>query len=393
MRIAYVYDAIYPYVAGGAERRNYEIGRRLAARGHDVQLIGFRWWDGEPVRAEHGMTLRGVGKAPALHDASGRRTFREALTFAARVAPALARTDADIIECSSIPYLPTFVAAALNRVRRVPLVVCWHEYMGEGWRAYAGRRATIAARVERQSARFGARRIAVSEFTMRRLPPGPPVSIVENGADVAAIAAHASTTRTVDVVAAGRLVPHKRINLLLQAIALLPGRTAQIIGDGPERARLEAEARALGIDDRVTFRGRLPDATAVYAELGRAKTALVSSEQEGFGIAVVEAQAAGTPPVVVRSALSAASELVADGETGLHAAAEPRAIADVLGRIIGDEPLRRRLGASAQTTAQAYDWEQVASRAETVYAPLIAAHTDIEPAQVRSVEHAEAQTH
>lgn len=371
MRIAYVYDAIYPYVAGGAERRCFEIGRRLVARGHDVELIGWRWWSGPATRMENGMRLRGVGAPPPLHDAAGRRTFREALAFAARVAPALATVDADIVECSSIPYAPTFVAEALRRVRRIPLAVCWHEYMGEGWRNYAGRRASLAAWVERQSARCGARRIAVSEFTKHRLPSGPPVSVLENGVDFAAIASASRATRAIDVVVAGRLVPHKRFALLLEAMALLPGMTAHVIGEGPERQRLEHDARRLGVDDRVTFRGRLPTAREVYEVLGSARATLISSEQEGFGISVVEAQAAGTPPVVVRSSLSAAADLVVDDETGILTSANPEAIADALGRLIQDTNLHRRLAMNAQVAARSHDWNAVAERAEDIYLSMV----------------------
>jgi len=47
MRIAYVYDAVYPWIKGGAERRVYELSQRLARRGHEVHCYGARWWEGE----------------------------------------------------------------------------------------------------------------------------------------------------------------------------------------------------------------------------------------------------------------------------------------------------------------------------------------------------------
>jgi glycosyltransferase involved in cell wall biosynthesis len=385
VRIAFVYDAIYPYVAGGAERRYYEIGHRLAARGHHVRLMGWQWWQGRATRMREGMRLQGVGKAPALHDAAGRRTFREAAAFAARLAAPLAAVDADIVECSSIPYAPTFVAAALGRARGVPVAVCWHEYMDEGWGSYAGRRGRVAARVERLSAQCGTARIAVSEFTKRRLPPGPPLTVLENGVDYDAIASLSNAARTIDVVVASRLVPHKRVDLLLQALALLPGAKAQIIGEGPERQRLEREANRLGVEDRVTFVGRLASAGEVYAALGSARATVVTSEQEGFGMSVIEAQAAGTPPVVVRSALSAAADLVVDGETGLLADPEPEAIAAALGRLMQEPKLRNRLAVSAQTAARLFDWDAITDRAEAIYASLLHAPVGTSQASTRSV--------
>jgi len=46
MRIAFVYDAVYPWVKGGAEKRIYELGKRLASMGHEVHVFGVKWWDG-----------------------------------------------------------------------------------------------------------------------------------------------------------------------------------------------------------------------------------------------------------------------------------------------------------------------------------------------------------
>lgn len=45
MRIAFIYDAVYPWIKGGAEKRIYEIGRRLADRGHEVHWFGVKWWE------------------------------------------------------------------------------------------------------------------------------------------------------------------------------------------------------------------------------------------------------------------------------------------------------------------------------------------------------------
>ncbi|MDQ4035873.1 MAG: glycosyltransferase family 1 protein, partial [Chloroflexota bacterium] len=86
MRLALVYDAIYPWVTGGAERRFAELGRRLATR-HDVHLVGWQWWDGPARIRRDGMTLHGLGRGPALYGDDGKRTVREALAFSARLLP------------------------------------------------------------------------------------------------------------------------------------------------------------------------------------------------------------------------------------------------------------------------------------------------------------------
>ena len=400
MRIVYVYDALYPYVTGGAERRYYELGRRLARRGHDVQFLSWQYAPGAAGGAHAGMTLHAAGPAPALHDRDGRRTFREALSFALRCVPTLARLDADVIDCSSIPYLPAFASAALRR-RRTRLVVTWHEYMGARWRDYLKHGSSVAARVERAAAAVGDERVAVSSFTAQRLPPGPKTSVVENGIDVAAIQRAAgqilrgaqnngicsrSAPPLADapqVVVAGRLVPHKRVGLLLDTLARLPNVTAAVIGDGPERRKLEQQAADLGVADRVRFTGWLPRAEDVYAYFRSASAVLVLSEQEGFGMTVVEAQAAGAVAIVARSEFSAAADLVAPGVTGLVVAATPDDIAAAVRRTLDDDVFRASVRRNAAAAAERYDWDAIADRMERVYVGAPA--TALEPA---TMEHA-----
>jgi glycosyltransferase involved in cell wall biosynthesis len=119
------------------------------------------------------------------------------------------------------------------------------------------------------------------------------------------------------------LVPYKRIDLAIEACARV-GATLRIVGDGPERRRLEA--RAAG---DVTFLGRVSD-EAVRDEYRRALAVLLPGEED-FGIAPVEAQACGRP--VVALARGGALETVVDGETGvLFEAPDVNALAAALDR-------------------------------------------------------------
>ena len=365
MRIAYLYDALYPEVTGGAERRYFELGERLAARGHDVHYVSWGFPRSSVARHPR-VRLHAVGRPPRLHDAHGKRTFREAAAFAVRSVPTLARLDVDVIDCSSIPYASTFVAASLRR--RARLIVTWHEYMGERWSAYLRRGAGLASRVEAATARLGDERVAVSAFTARRLPAGPPTRIVENGADLARIRAVAPVAEPADVVVAGRLVVHKRVGLVLEVLARVSGATATIIGDGAERGRLEAQSRALGIAERVRFTGWLPSADDLYAHLRGAKALVSLSEQEGFGMTVIEAQAAGAVPIVARSQFSAAADFIEDGRTGFITESKPDTVAGALRRVLGDAQLRAAMRDNAMASAARYDWDLIAGRMEAVYA-------------------------
>ncbi|WP_226010906.1 glycosyltransferase [Halomicrobium salinisoli] len=147
-----------------------------------------------------------------------------------------------------------------------------------------------------------------------------PVQVIHNGVDIEAITA-ASNQATVSslpdgflVGTAGRLVPQKNQSALVRAAApLLRDRDDSalvIVGDGPLRAELEAVAAELGISDQTHFLGYLPERTDVYAVMDELDVFVFPSQYEGFGVAIAEAMALGTP--VVANDIPILREVVGD---------------------------------------------------------------------------------
>ena len=117
-----------------------------------------------------------------------------------------------------------------------------------------------------------------------------------------------------------------------------------IVGDGPERARLEAEIRRLGLEGAVVLAGDRDD---VAAMLARADVFVLSSTSEGLPLSILEAMAAGLP--VVASSVGGVPEAVEDGETGLLVPPrDPVRLAAALERLLVDPALRRRLGSNGR---------------------------------------------
>src|SRR6185436_15210544 len=116
-----------------------------------------------------------------------------------------------------------------------------------------------------------------------------------------------------------------------------------IFGEGPDRPRLEALARTLGIADRVRFRGHVATSEEVWRELARAKIAVQPSGREGFGLFPLEAMAVGLPVVHCESSESAVDELVRDGVDGIAAPAHPGGLATALAGLLADEPRLRTM--------------------------------------------------
>ncbi|HEX7171127.1 MAG TPA: glycosyltransferase family 4 protein [Candidatus Limnocylindria bacterium] len=379
MRIAFVYDAIYPWVTGGAERRFHELALRLRTR-HDVHLIGWRWWEGPSTIERDGVTLHGLGRAPALYGDDGKRTVREAVGFSARLLPFLLRHRFEVIDCSATPYLPLYPAAAARRIRGGRLVATWHEFWGTHWDEYLPHRrlvARMARALEAGGRRAGDRVVAVSDFTARAMDmvDDPRMAVAGNGVDVEAIAGAEPLRDGAELVFVGRLIDEKRVDLLLDALAILRDRGVRtrcaIVGDGPQRPGLEAQAARLGIAERVRFQGRVPD-SAVARQLRAARILVMPSLREGYGLAVAEGQAAGAVPVVVSSPFSGATDLVNDGVDGVVVEPTAAGLADGIGALLADPARLGRMAAAARETGAGRSWDAVADRMERIYGELLA---------------------
>jgi len=122
MNIAYVYDAIYPWIKGGAEKRIYELSKRLVQRGHHIHIFGVKWWDGADVINRDGVILHGVCKPMELY-INGKRSIKEALVFSYKLLPHLLSMKFDIIDCNQFPYFSCFTAKIASIKYNCPLVV------------------------------------------------------------------------------------------------------------------------------------------------------------------------------------------------------------------------------------------------------------------------------
>ena len=380
LKLAFVYDALYPYQKGGAERRYHELARRLRGR-HEVHQVTWQWWDGPSVVEHDGVTLHGVGRPPAMYGDDGKRTVREALAFSTRLVPALLRESFDVIDCSATPYLPLLAAFPCARARPAAMVATWHEYWGAHWHEYLSGRpavARLARSTEWLSAPMADEIVTVSDFTAaqlrRRLKRRPPVRVVENGIHLAAIDGAPPALRSADVVFVGRLIDEKCVDVLLRAVAIArgehPGITCDVIGDGPERGNLERLAQELQLGESLRFLGSV-DERELYGRLKGAAVFALPSVREGFGIAVVEAQAAGAVPVVAQAPHSAAPSLIDDGRTGLVCSPDPEAFAQAILHLLADVPRRTEMAHAARAAAAVRDWDRVADQMDSVYASIV----------------------
>jgi glycosyltransferase involved in cell wall biosynthesis len=375
LRLLLLNEAVYPDFVGGVETRNAGLAQALARRGHEVTLAGFCGpLSDNPPR----LRVRSLGPSPRLYNANGRRSTRQALRFARGVST-LDLTPFDVVETANMPYVHLVPLAARCARRGKPLLVTWYEYWGPYWPSYVGRVAAPAYRLfEWITAHLGAAALATSRLTQARLQARRHgrIELLPCGIDVARVARAAAAgteARQPPLVFAGRLLTHKRLDVLLEAVAGLAatpgmpgGPLLTIFGEGPDRARLESLAATLGVAARVRFRGHVAASDEVWQALGGARIAVQPSAREGFGLFPLEAMAAGVPVVHCASSESAVAELVRHGIDGLATAPDPGALGAALVALLHDEPRRRALGTAACTRAAAYDHSVIAERFEAL---------------------------
>jgi glycosyltransferase involved in cell wall biosynthesis len=343
VRICLVYDCLFPYTVGGAERWYRSLAERLAADGHDVTYLTLRQWDRGVDPAVKGVDVRAVGPRMHLYSSPGRRRVLPPLAFGAGVLWHLLRRGRryDVVHTCSFPYFSLLAAALARRRWRYRLVVDWFEVWSRAyWREYLGRLGGDAGwLVQRLCARLPQRAFCFSRLYAARLRDeglGGEITMLAGVYDASPEPRPVYQAEPL-VVFAGRHIPEKQVPAILRALVRarmsLPELRATILGDGPERPEVLRLVAELGLEGAVEVPGFVATET-VEGLVARALCMLLPSRREGYGLVVIEAAACGTPSVVVAGSDNAAVELITEGVNGFIApSASPEDLAAAILRV------------------------------------------------------------
>ncbi|WKU45430.1 glycosyltransferase family 4 protein [Streptomyces sp. VNUA116] len=361
------------YGIGGTIRSTFNVASALAAR-HDVEIVSIHRTGGTPklplhrkVKLVHLIDTRAETGAdrdnPLLAQDSAHIPSVEAkgAHFSAltdkRVAEHLARTDADVV-IATRPGLVMYLAEfGQDRYLRI----------GQEHRIYGTHEPNIRAAQDRAIPHLDAH-TAVSDAdaaTHREQFPDVKTKLIALPNGVPASEVEPSDGNAKLVVAAGRLIPVKRYDLLVKAWATVaatrPDWKLRIYGRGPQQAKLREQIDQLGLADHITLMGAH---SPIETEWAKGSIAAVTSREESFGMTIVEAMNCGVP-VVATDCPHGPGEIIKDGHDGLLVTnLDSDAIAKGLLKLIEDDELRHTMGKNALVSAERYHPDAIARRYE-----------------------------
>jgi glycosyltransferase involved in cell wall biosynthesis len=319
MKIAFVYDVLYPDTIGGVEKRIYEIGKRLAKRGHEVHVFPMTTGSGNEIIRRDGLIIHPVCRPIGLYT-GGRRSVFQAVWYALHLFPVLLRIRVDIIDCQNFPYFPIVISRIIGWLRHENYVITWHECWGEFWYQYLGLGGFFGRLTEKFSLLLSHHSIAVSHHTVTRMKAEEKTCepiIIPNGITLDDITIIQPFTKQVDVIFVGRFIPEKHPELVIEAIRILvhtyPAITCSLIGDGPMMSELHEKIHDYRLSDNIHLEGFISDYKEVIGRIKSARVFVLPSEREGFGIVCVEALACNVPIVTTQYPLNAACDHVLPG--------------------------------------------------------------------------------
>lgn len=367
MRILFWTTSFWPTI-GGLEVLGTEQAVELQGRGHEVRVIAQH--DGGDLPEEDSYSGIQIRRLP-FHSVLERSDMAEVMDLRSRVRKAVEEFRPDVIHLHTLGPQAIFCLLAQTS-GRPPLLVTRHSLFEAGQRIEPD---TLPYRIlDRADWVVGPSQAVVDECVLHVPGIASRTSVIPNGARLPEFQPDDPQVAPAIILGLGRLVPLKGFDIALEAFARIhsahPTARLALAGDGPARSDLEAQARRLGIEEFVEFRGWVPP-NEVYRHL-RDCTILIAPSRVGEAFCVSALQAAQSARPVIGSRLGGLPEVVADEVTGLLV--EPDSVdslAQALLRMLADPEMISRFGRAGRKFATDLTIERYTDRYESLYAKLV----------------------
>jgi glycosyltransferase involved in cell wall biosynthesis len=363
-----VTDFFYPLLFGGGERQMYEVAKRLA-KDNEVHIVTRRLKDTANYEMHEGMHIHRVfvpSKEIILESNLNGDVFMISSFIAG-----LKLGKFDIYSPQQFfPIPPIWLLSKIKKTSIVPII---HDLYQDTWIEKFGYMGRIAYLFEKFMIKLPfSKIITVSHATKDKLSkagvPEEKIKVVYNGVDIEKFNNVLIEKATKpQIVYLGRLVHYKHIEDLILAFSKLDlDATLFIIGEGPEKQRLQRLAINLKISNKVVFTGFV-DETEKIKILKSSHVLVLPSTTEGFGIALIEAMAAKT--AVIAADIPAVHESVEDGETGLlYKARDVNDLKIKMEMILENAGLKEKLIKNGYTLVKKrFTWDVIFKKVERLY--------------------------
>lgn len=376
MKIAYIYDVLYPYEKGGAQKRVWELVSRLSDK-HEIHLYSMKYWEGNDVIEKDGVMIHGVCSPKELYY-KGRRSIFQAIYFSFFLAFSLFKEDFDLIDCQEAPYFPCIIAKTYSLLHDVPLTITWYEYWGDYWYQYLGVLGYFGRLIENMVLRLPDVIIPINEKIFDDLVDAGvsplKMSILHNGVNVCYIDSIRASDSFSDVIYVGRLISHKNVDLLIKSMKILApihDFKLRIIGDGPDKQMLEELVHEQNLSDSIVFEGILENDSDVYAFMKSSKVMVLPSIREGFPNTILEANACKIPCIIVNHKNNAGTSIVLNDINGYIVELDEMEIANSIKMLLLNDELQLALQDTAYSYALNHDWSVIVNQLEGIYTKVI----------------------
>lgn len=343
---------------GGSERYVETVAAELATKGHQLSIVCAAHDRAPAEEWQHGVRYIRRGGKLGVYPAAWAMLARRAL----------GPLDVVVDVQNGVPFMSRLTFAA-------PVVVLVHHVHREQWPVVYGplgsRLGWLVESTVSPSLYRGCPYVAVSEVTRAELAElgvrASDIRVIHNGTEqpLSPVALRADQP-TISVL--GRLVPHKRVEHVIRASAVLraqvPNLRVLVIGDGWWSHELHQLAAHLQVQDIVEFTGFVSESRK-HELLAQSWVMAAPSMKEGWGLSVMEAASHGVPTVAYRNA-GGLSESILTGRTGLLVEPDVTALSAALRTLLVDHDERDRLGRAARRRAASFTWTAAGTAWESV---------------------------
>lgn len=369
MKVAIMTELFYPYLLGGGEKRYYEIAKRLSKMGYGVDVYSMSLSGTVKYEEHEGIRIHRIGwpRHPMDHRSLKPLPFY-LLSLMGR------RIKSDIIDCNT--YFPCFAGRAKGLFGK-PVVATIHDIYKGHWGESLGNKRLdrVGNIIEKLVCEFKYRGVICPSNSTISLLKGnfkvnSPVRLIPNGIDTILIDSINSQERGPHRICySGRLVPHKHIEDLINAVEILkeeyPDIKCSIVGDGVLRKELEDMVKTRELESHVEFTGFLPDYSGMIKVMKSSSVFVNPSTREGFGIVMLEAMRCKCSTIGYM--LDAYKDFCNDNNSILVEERNVQQLADAIRKGFSSQSL----GQSGYETAGNYDWDKIAKTTSDFYEEVV----------------------